>query len=70
VFTLRYDSDKVQRMADNAHLDNGTALSTQLPSSEGLFGAAYGGAFLPPPLVEPMKAVEAAYIKAKVTCLF
>jgi hypothetical protein len=57
-------------MADNAHLDNGTALSTQLPSSEGLFGAAYGGAFLPPPLVEPMKAVEAAYIKAKVTCLF
>ena len=52
-------------MADEAHLENGTALSTPLPSPEGLFGAAYGGAFLPPPLVEPMKAVEAAYNKAK-----
>lgn len=48
-----------------AHLDNETALKTALPSAEGLFGDKFGGAFLPPPLVEPMKRIEEAYLESK-----
>ena len=54
----------------DAHLENGTALGMTLPSAEGLFGESYGGAFLPPPLVEPMKKVEAAYNACKVDPAF
>lgn len=49
----------------SAHLDNDTALKTTLPTPEGLFGDKYGGAFIPPPLVEPMKKVEEAYLASK-----
>mmetsp|Transcript_4981 Transcript_4981/g.11072 ORF Transcript_4981/g.11072 Transcript_4981/m.11072 type:complete len:440 (-) Transcript_4981:249-1568(-) len=53
---------------ENARLENSSALGTSLPHSDGYFGAdkTYGGAFLPPPLVPIMKAVDEAYREIKV----
>lgn len=52
-------------MTNSTHLENASALSTPLPNPDGFFGESYGGAFVPPQLTEPMKAVEAGYHKCK-----
>jgi tryptophan synthase beta chain len=60
--------NKESGVADETHLNNGTALSTALPDPEGYFGQGdqqYGGAFLPPPLVPVMKEVDQEYQKIK-----
>ncbi|VEU38810.1 unnamed protein product [Pseudo-nitzschia multistriata] len=48
---------------EETHLHNSEALGTSLPHPDGFFGPdkAYGGAFLPPPLVPIMEAVDASY---------
>jgi len=50
-----------------AFLHNSEALGTSLPHADGYFGAekTYGGAFLPPPLVPIMQAVDEAYMAIK-----
>jgi len=51
----------------DACLNNSDALGTSLPHPDGYFGAEknYGGAFLPPPLVPIMEAVDKAYLEIK-----
>jgi len=51
----------------DARLNNSDALGTSLPHADGYFGAdkTYGGAFLPPPLVPIMEAVDKAYLDIK-----
>jgi len=53
--------------AENARLENSEALGTSLPHADGYFGdeKTYGGAFLPPPLVPIMEAVDKAYQEIK-----
>lgn len=53
--------------ANEAHLNNSSALATSLPAADGFFGEdkKYGGAFLPPPLVPIMKQVGEEYEKIK-----
>ena len=55
------------RSMSTVHLDNSTALGTDLPNHAGFFGedAKYGGAFLPPPLEPVMEEVATAYAETK-----
>lgn len=56
-----------QEVDADARLNNSDALGTSLPHADGCFGAekTYGGAFLPPPLVPIMEAVDKAYLDIK-----
>lgn len=51
----------------DARLNNSEALGTSLPHADGYFGTdkTYGGAYLPPPLVPIMEAVDKAYLEIK-----
>jgi len=68
VDVLKTASSHSTAAAPETHLNNLHALKTSLPDADGYFGEgqAWGGAFLPPPLVPIMKNVEEEYNKIKV----